>query len=48
MALLKSALHWVGAKVGHFRDLISGDDLRDAHTNSGYNHEHDDHVTPGM
>lgn len=48
MGQIKSALHWVSAKVRYFRDLISGDDLHDAHKNSGYDHEHQDRITGGM
>ena len=45
MAMVKSVLHWMGAKFRHFRDLFSGDDLHEAQMNRGDDHEFK--VNPG-
>jgi hypothetical protein len=39
MRMIKSVLHWTGAKFRHLRDLSRGDDLHEAQTNRGDYHE---------
>ena len=45
MGIVKSVLHWMGAKIRHFRELVSGNDLREAQLNRGDDHEFK--VNPG-
>lgn len=40
MGILKSVLHWMGAKVRRLREFASGDDLHEAQMNRGDDHEH--------
>ncbi len=39
MGVITSVLHWFGAKIRRFREFASGDDLREAQTNRGDDHE---------
>ena len=45
MGMITSVLHWMGAKIRHFRELSSGDDLHEAQMNRGDDHEFK--VNPG-
>ena len=37
--MIKSVLHWMGAKIRKFREFASGDDLYDAQTHRSDDYE---------